>query len=168
MLPALLLTCCDSIDGKPIEVIVGGNLDKHSFYVHEAILQQSSSYLKTALNKKWKEGKTRVIKLPEVNAEVFKSYLQWLYTGRTCCMPVGGDLLTYDSAVLAELYVLGEKLMDFHLQQRVIDAFVVAGRGPLAQLPSRYAIYTLYAGTPVIRVTSTQAYGRHVHSAWDR
>ncbi|KAK5134964.1 hypothetical protein LTR08_005916 [Meristemomyces frigidus] len=136
------------IGGKPIEVIVGEGLsNKQSFYVHEAVLRQSSSFFNTALNKEWKEGQEHAVELPDYDACVFEQYVQWLYTARIACMPANNEQSNYGFGRLTRLYVLGEKLMDPALQTDIINALVLARRSDA--IPINRNVNTIYEGTPV-------------------
>lgn len=51
------------------------------FVVHEALLSHYSSYFRAALNSNFKEGRSKEIELLEDDAEIFKIFVHFLYTG---------------------------------------------------------------------------------------
>lgn len=66
---------------SPIAVVVG--LDKEEIYVHEAILSSSSAFLKNALNPEtWRVARKKEIVLRDADIVSFRTYVNWLYTGR--------------------------------------------------------------------------------------
>jgi len=48
--------------------------------VYETVLTSSSTFFRSALQKKWKEWQDRKINLSEDDGEMFYHYIQWLYT----------------------------------------------------------------------------------------
>jgi hypothetical protein len=84
-----------------------------------------SEFFQAALKKEWAEGQTRTIKLPEEKPELVAQYLDWVYgkglptrSTKNDCQK--GDV--YD--VLAELYALGERLLDFTIRNAIIKEMV--------------------------------------------
>ncbi|KAK5120537.1 hypothetical protein LTR85_006193 [Meristemomyces frigidus] len=106
----------------------------------------------------WVEGGaiqvvTRKVELPEDDAASFALYLFWLYSGKIATKQVDG-LENWDA--LAGLYIIGEKLVDKAMQDRVIDTFVLAtrqerhgeaGKG-LRWFPTKENVDLLYKSLP--------------------
>ncbi|OSS48928.1 hypothetical protein B5807_06918 [Epicoccum nigrum] len=69
-----------SLATSPITVVVGPKREK--IYVHETILSSSSAYLKNALKLEWQKPGEKEIKLRDVDIASFRTYINWLYTGR--------------------------------------------------------------------------------------
>ncbi|KAK5764197.1 hypothetical protein LTS12_005648 [Elasticomyces elasticus] len=137
--------------GEIIEVVVG--VEKRKFHVHDQILRSGSAFFKTALSKEWKEGKTRVVLLPDDAASLVDRYVQWLYTGKVGVTLDNGKT---DYATLAGLYCLGEKLMHDAFQDRIVDALVSGTREPnnnaghptTCSFPMKDVVDDIYKGTP--------------------
>lgn len=79
--------------------------------IHEDILRDHSPFFKAALDKKWLDGATREIKLPDDTAEVVAAYVDWLYS-RRLELDVPKDTKGRpepESELVARLYCFGEK-----------------------------------------------------------
>ena len=124
-----------------MKVIVG--LEKREFFVHEKVLAASSAFLQAALKEEWREGQARTIKLPEEDPTTFYGYIQWLYAGKLPCQ----SSEKYCFLPLAKLYVIGEKLIDDKLQDRVLDAIIATHRKEQCY-PSKTTVKTIYHATP--------------------
>ncbi|KAF2127078.1 hypothetical protein P153DRAFT_398448 [Dothidotthia symphoricarpi CBS 119687] len=61
-----------------VMVEVGPDLTK--FYVHRAILIKHSEYFKKALNGPWKEAEEGVVRLRDVDCDIFEIFVNWMYT----------------------------------------------------------------------------------------
>lgn len=154
----------------PIEVVVGSG--EHKFYVHEGLIRAHSPFFDVALNKVWREGAERIIKLPEEVPEVFKKYIQWLYSNQIH-VKSEKSLLGYPQ--LAKLYVLGERFMDHKFKDCVIDAMVTGCRtkeetlGRKRHFPDDDSITAIYEGTPVAspaRRLMVDLHVTHGHAGW--
>ncbi|KAK4547282.1 hypothetical protein LTR36_000937 [Oleoguttula mirabilis] len=136
-----------NIDGTMIDVKVG--CEDLGFCVHENLIRSHSGFFEAALSKEWAENVERLVKLPEDRPEVFKAYVQWLYSGRIYSIN-DGNLRNY--SLLARMYALGEKLIDPEFQDRVLDAITASARfrhpGIKRGFPSNKAIGIIYDGTP--------------------
>ena len=60
------------------KVLVGS--DETEFTVPREVLTKSSDVLRKCCEGEWKEAKSRIIKLPEEDVDVFSTYIQWLHT----------------------------------------------------------------------------------------
>ena len=118
------------------------------FIVHEHLLRSHSDFFDKALNKQWEEGQARVIRMPDDNGDVVYRYIQWLYTKTIACKC--GNRPQW--RLLADLYVLGEKILDVKFQDCVIDCFLVSSRDSNAReigyFPKTPATNLVYQGTP--------------------
>ncbi|KAK5120539.1 hypothetical protein LTR85_006195 [Meristemomyces frigidus] len=157
-----------NIDGGTIEVIVGsGNV---RFYVHENVVCSRSCFFDAALGKEWAEGVERVVTLPEDRPEVFKAYLQWLYSGRINSVKQRDPR---DYRLLSRMYALGEKLIDPESQDRVLDAILAIARfrddRGRQKFPADEAISIIYDATPPgspARRLLVDLHMRHGGSGW--
>lgn len=112
-----------------MQIIVGTG-EKSVFYVHQNLLRSHSPFFDAALSTLWREGKDGRIKLPDDEPAVLKAYIQFLYSGDLTFSPIRTVRTTAafmnnedesEYIALAELYALGEKLMDRTFKNRVID-----------------------------------------------
>ncbi|KAF9695651.1 hypothetical protein EKO04_006359 [Ascochyta lentis] len=75
----LPMTTDSSFGSFPITIIVGEA--QKTYFVHETLISNSSSFFSNALKEVWKEGVTRTVELPHVDNTNFQIYVDWLYTG---------------------------------------------------------------------------------------
>ncbi|KAK3725222.1 hypothetical protein LTR37_000733 [Vermiconidia calcicola] len=138
-----------SISDTPVKIVVGSDGEGVSFYVHPAILQKHSSFFEAALKKEWTSGPQRIVDLRDEDPGRFTLYAQWLYTGKlfTKLEPAMGGYKRH-----AQLYVLGEKLIDRTFLNRVMDAIISARREPgedgKKYHPNASLSSIVYSGTP--------------------
>jgi hypothetical protein len=103
--------------------------------VPESLLTDKSEFFKAACRNEWKEATSRVIKLPDVDNDVFRSYLFWIYREKVAIRngvylevkddDVGlAELAQRCCAIhtsLAQLWILADRLADVRLRNAVID-----------------------------------------------
>jgi hypothetical protein len=145
------------IDDRIVTIRVGPEESARNFSVHEAILREHSPFFRTALEKKWREGRSRRIDLPHDDGDVVAAYLDWLYFKHIASKPVAPPQLPMDDGefdFLARLYCFAEKAMCDAFADDVIDAMALKtddvardGTGTRT-FPSYSAIMILYTGTP--------------------
>lgn len=143
------------IDDRIVTLKVGSAPTK-DFSVHEAMLREHSKFFRSALdNDRWREGRSRIVELPEDTAEVVTAYVDWLYFRRIASIPVSPPDLPMDDGeyqLLARMYAFGEKVQsDFFcddcLTAMVLKTDEVAEDGTRT-FPSHSAIMILYNNTP--------------------
>jgi hypothetical protein len=115
-----------------ISVLVGP--DKATFTVHENYICAKSKFFKAACSKQWTrgaEGINRVIRLPEEDPQIFKSYVSWVYTNEVVVQGIadrreetGPTVAGKEQGELIKLYVLGDKLDDLALRDQVMKTLV--------------------------------------------
>ncbi|KAI4948197.1 hypothetical protein J4E91_006191 [Alternaria rosae] len=118
-----------SIESAPIAICAG--LGKLKFFVHEELLRASSEFFNNALKKEWKEGKEKVINLPEVHSDFFRAWVKFLYTGRVF-IGDGDDSVHADESktqheelgTWGSLYALGDFLADDDFKDALIDTMI--------------------------------------------
>lgn len=109
--------------------------NKKYYTGHKVILSRSSDFFKKACNKEWKEGQSKIIRLPEVEPEAFDIYLQYLYTGEVVAtddeLPEHRDGSREAQAqvvrlhwILIETYLLADMLLDTKSKNAIMDAFI--------------------------------------------
>jgi hypothetical protein len=110
-----------------IKVLVGtGN--QNTFSVHKDIICAKSKFFKTAFmntNGNWRETEEKLMPLPDVDPELFRTYVNWLYTGKICWSPTP-TATAQDHSNLIEAYILGDFLDDTEFRKLVMQ-FMVAG-----------------------------------------
>jgi hypothetical protein len=103
--------------------------------VPESLLTDKYEFFKAACRNEWKEATSRVIKLPDVDNDVFRSYLFWIYREKVAIRngvylevkddDVGlAELAQRGCAIhtsLARLWILADRLADVRLRNAVID-----------------------------------------------
>lgn len=104
---------------------------QHVLLAHGAFITRNSDFFKAALKKEWAEGQTRVIKLPEEKPHVVSHYLNYTYTNKLPLdSPNSYEVMAQSVfaphyyVLLAELYVLGERLLDQSIRTAVIEKFI--------------------------------------------
>lgn len=102
-----------------MRILVGS--EEQSFFVHAAILTATSEFFTAALKKEWKKVENSPIKLPKEKIQTFELYVRWLYAAQIYTK-TEGDSHNYE--VLAELYALGERLIDPMFRNCVMNAFL--------------------------------------------
>jgi hypothetical protein len=97
--------------------------------VPESLLTEKSQYFKAACRGSWKEATSRVVKLQDINAEVFKSYIYWVYRSELAINTSYVADVTEDDADAADhmeklvtLWLLGDRLADCKLRNAVMEA----------------------------------------------
>jgi hypothetical protein len=98
--------------------------DGEPLVAHESYLTKNSEFFQAAMKKEWAEGQTRVIKLPEEDVAIMTSYLTAIYgcqlpTSTMTAAPSGG-FEANQWQLLVELYLVGERMLDKHIQNAVI------------------------------------------------
>lgn len=139
-----------------MQIVVGAE-EKSTIYVHENLLRSHSPFFEAALSKTWREGKDGRIKLPNDEPALLEVYIQFLYCGQVSVSPVRtAAALRYkehesEYFTLAELYTLGERLMDIKFKNEVInDMFFRVYPLPSSiepQRPVASAVDMIYRGT---------------------
>lgn len=160
-------------------VTVGTGDDAEVFLVHDFLLKQTSKFFQTALKAEWKEGQEKKVDLPEDKPEAFGVYTEWLLHGKIT--PGTGkpteDLTSYDITLehllLADLYVLGEKLMDDRfcagVMKAVAELCLVEATDGGQFFPGERAINTIFEGTregSPIRAWLVDEYWAHGSKNW--
>lgn len=105
--------------------------EQQEFYVHEKLVRTNSKFFDTTLNKKWKEGQERVVKLPETAPRDFKIWVKFLYTGRVFLRDDRAQVVMEDGTFESEeygvwdsCYALGDFLQDTDFKDALIDALI--------------------------------------------
>ncbi|CAD0088687.1 unnamed protein product [Aureobasidium mustum] len=82
----------DSISDRPATIKVGRGPHAGVFTVPKALLCNSSTYFKTALNSQFIEGQTQTVNLEDEDPAIFRTYIAWLYQGQLKSQDIEGAL----------------------------------------------------------------------------
>jgi hypothetical protein len=103
--------------------------DEVEFTVHKDSICEKSKFFEAAVsNDSWREGREKIVRLPEINVADFRTYIHWMYTGK--CLPevqwqadhISGsqELVSYtDGYILAD--VLDDRELRRHILATMID-----------------------------------------------
>jgi hypothetical protein len=109
-----------------VSVLVGPS--EEAFLVHQQIISLKSQFFKAACRKEWKEGAEKLVRLPEVEPGLFRSYLNWVYTGDLAVDVSAADAKESVSELknrgFVKLYVLGDTLDDLPLRNSTMRILV--------------------------------------------
>lgn len=133
-----------------VTLLVGA--DEQELVAHKHFLTRHSPFFQAALQKTWAEGQESIVKLPEEKLEIVAAYLDYSYSGK---LPTESTTLVISNAnaynVLADLYVLGERLQDKKVRNAIADEVLKFNgayvKGTVRENPMDYAITTIYDGT---------------------
>ncbi|KAF2122121.1 hypothetical protein BDV96DRAFT_461964, partial [Lophiotrema nucula] len=150
-----------------VNVIVGAGEAQKEFVAYGPIISARSEFFRRALNGKWEEAETRVVKLPEDDPETFRLWLNFVYTNNLATNGEDGkayEEMSIEEAMavrgaeyirLSKLYVLAEKLQDCAVKNAVLTAIWdlseegrTCGSDGKWVIPWTQEIGILYEGTP--------------------
>ena len=142
--------------GNMITLLVGP--EEQAMVVHGDCLSRYSEFFTAALKKEWREGQSRIIKLPEETPPLMGYYIEHLYGGPLPTHKLKAGPLVLDAEqpsyeLLATLYVLGERMLDTYYRNKIIQEFLRLVRfneyGPSINdsWPGPKAVSTIYQGT---------------------
>lgn len=108
-----------------------------SFHVPESFLIEHSEFFQAACRGEWREATSRVIKLPDVEPEIFNLYLFWVHRGKLAIRNEweldDEDCLEHgipDQTRLIKLWILADRLADVKLRNATIDEMIAATGWP--------------------------------------
>jgi hypothetical protein len=147
--------------------------EQQEMLVHTNIISAHSTFFRTALKKEWKEGQTRVIKLPEDDPDIVTRYLDFVYHNRlvTQCKSQP-DANHID---LALLYVYGERVLDTYIQNTIVEhllkltAVIDRNKAGHPHYPGPAVVEITYEGTTAalpFRRLLIDMYARHGSEEW--
>jgi hypothetical protein len=131
---------------------------EHAILAHGTFISHRSDYFKTALKKEWAEGQTHTIALADECPRIMSYYLTYTYTDKlptNIFEPTSMSTFTENSdeyyELLAELYVLGERLLDSSIRAAVIKEIIrlveLADKDGTLYYPKKEAANIIYRGT---------------------
>jgi hypothetical protein len=116
--------------------------------VHREVICTKSGFFRAACSTRWQEGREKVVRLPEVQPNVFQVYIDWTYTDTL----VPGAAATFTSTNepscrgLVDLYLLGDVLDDVKLRNKAMQ-LLSAQVAAYAQ-PNHKTICHIWRNTP--------------------
>jgi hypothetical protein len=97
-----------------------------SFTIPESLLTEKSDYFKAACRGVWKEATSRVIKLQDIDAEAFNSYMYWIHRNELAINakldPKDVKSATAYVEKFVKLWLLGDRLADCELRDAAMNA----------------------------------------------
>lgn len=125
----LALLTFRSFGNTTITIIVGPEDDSTSFSVHESLVRQESGFVEAIFRNGWKENEKRIVRLPEHDAEHFKIFFNFIYTGFIFSSKPGdafADKPEKDAewTRLAYAYALGNYLQASDFKDAMMDAMI--------------------------------------------
>jgi hypothetical protein len=104
-------------------------------------LIEHSAFFRAACRNGWKEATSRVIPVPDVDPDMFRAYLYWVHRKQIAFdiletdddeNPAGDLEVQHALNDLFELWLLGDRLSDTTLRNRVMDAllYIIREYGP--------------------------------------
>ncbi|OAL47209.1 hypothetical protein IQ07DRAFT_682685 [Pyrenochaeta sp. DS3sAY3a] len=94
--------------GSMVSIIVGNEVSKRTFQVHEGLLKHHSDYFKAALKDDWKKDPSKPIELPEDDPSVFQEVFRWLYTGKLYHELSGNGRIPLRTRTICKIYIFGD------------------------------------------------------------
>ncbi|KAK4613844.1 hypothetical protein CLAFUW4_09110 [Fulvia fulva] len=140
--------------GNFVTIRTGSENSIQEFHVHEDVVKEKSNFLKAAFDRRWREGQSRVLELPEDTPATISAYLEWLYS-RSIQPPPVEPGTGHRFERLVRLYVFGKKIQDdafcdavMRLMAQKCDQEHEEDEECVAWVPNQDDIELLYAGTP--------------------
>ena len=93
-----------------IDVVVGKS--KSRWHLHAKLLTENSDFFKKIINSSFKEGKEKLIKLPDDNEAEFILFVQWLYSG---------DFTSSSLSRLCRVYAMADKFAALEFRDAALD-----------------------------------------------
>jgi len=140
--------------GDLVTLLIGP--DEQELVVCGQLLTKTSEFFEAALKKEWKEGQTRMVRLPEEDAETTIHYLDFV-CGQglpTRALKLYGDFAESEDEylMLAQLYAFGERVLHKAVRNAVMAEVLRISslrneKGGMF-LPGDDAILAIYQATP--------------------
>lgn len=110
-----------------LEVHVGEDGSAENFLVHAELATRHSKFIATAMGPEWKEGKERILPLPKVLPETFRSFYDFINTSNLQ-FTISDDQEEKDWNHIAETWLFGDYLKSTSFQDAVVDAMLALMR----------------------------------------
>lgn len=110
---------------ETITVLVGH--DEKPCAIHPSAFTARSTFFRAAVEGGFREAKDKVIRLPEVDEDIWATYFHWIYSGEV--VPLDEEQIEHDESGvecrnrLINLYILADVVDDMALRNEVVDQF---------------------------------------------
>lgn len=105
----------DRFTSTIVTIKAGSGGRTQDFHVHEDVIKDGSSFFRAAFDRKWREGQSRILELPDDKPATVFGYLEWLYSGQVK-FEAQQELSSGERGIqdndLSRMYVFGKKLQD--------------------------------------------------------
>lgn len=107
-----------------------------------------SEFFRAACSTCWLEGREKVVRLPEVDPDIFKTYLDWTYTDVLVVetAPKSPAVKTKTSRGIVDMYLLGDVLNDVKLRNRAMQ--LLSSHVINQRVPNTMTIRRIWDNTP--------------------
>lgn len=129
--------------------------DEQEMFIRGSDLARDSGFFATAMEKEWKEGQARTIKIPEERPDTMAHYLHYAARGLLFTediTQVDGKGIESCYQQLCFLYVAGERFMNRSLQNRAVEEIVrltgILDNCGVHWFPTGEEVNIVYRGTP--------------------
>jgi len=126
----------------------------------------ASDYFAKVTTGDWAEARSGVHTLEDVNVQVFKLFLRWLYTSRVAVINSETDL----DQMLVMAWALGDRLQARHFKNAVMNALMddwrTFGESYPRNLKAAVLAYNLSAPDSKIRKLACKKFSVHLHDRW--
>lgn len=133
-----------------INVLVGPK--ETAFAVYKDSICMSSKFFAAACSPgRWREGREKLVHLPESPPQAFQAYVHWVYTGEISPMVYFGEQViseAMEAKAHIEAYIIGEFLDDAKLRTKALDNLITKIVTWRTMIPSSL-IGRAYETTPV-------------------
>jgi len=139
---------------------------KEAFIVHKTLLVNASDYFAKATSGEWHEARTDVYTFDDVNVQVFRTFLCWLYTGQIQLRD------TYDlDRFLILSWAIGDRIQARHFNNVIMSMMATDWNKFRTEYPRGLdigtMIYELSQPGSKIRLLAVKKFSRHAHDEWD-
>jgi len=114
----------------------------------------------------WAEARSGIHTLEDVNVQVFKLFLRWLYTGNIAVVNSDKDL----DQLLVIAWALGDRLQARHFKNAVMNALMedwsIFGESYPRNMKAAVLAYNLSAPGSKIRQLACKKFTCHTHDSW--
>jgi hypothetical protein len=141
------LTDICSYDQETIVAVLIGP-DERRFAVHKDVICAKSGFFRAACSTRWREGLERLIRLPEVQPNIFQAYVDWTYTGKLRLGAAATFTIAKEPSCrgIVELYLLGDVLDNVELRNKAMK--LLSAHVTVYPQPSFQTIDRIWKNTP--------------------
>lgn len=124
---------------------------EHRFQVHKDTICEKSKFFEAAVSSdRWREGKEKLVRLPDISPDIFRCYVHWVYTGHLLPGVHFEDTEldeSHEQTTYIAAYIVADILDDFKLRTHVIE-HLIAGVSSWSTVPGGNWCSEIWAETP--------------------